>query len=994
MRLILKGFKLNAVLILQTLGEDAMHRIIYSLIIFSLSFLTSPVFSDEEDYSRGGIEEITVTAEKRTSTVSDTSMSISAFDSSLIEDLGMQNANDLMDQLPATTRDQFDVRIRGVGRNFRLLGGDPGVATYYNGVFSPDFGIAAGENYLFDVERIEVLRGPQGTLYGRNSIGGAINYITNKPTFEPEGLVRVLIGSDGRHQNYLMLSGPVSDSLAYRFTAMNAQTDPIQDGLGGQDINETDDENLSLSFTWNIQDDLTLDFRGNDRSLNQPNSAPVLLDQGWGPNRGTHSENQMVYGIKQVSSTYADATAFTHPVTGEVRYGAPLIPGVDRNSSPLHHYNPQYGADSSDRTVGRFGARVNMEDCDSAKHPYDNNNCNHVMFEHEGIQSTLTWDASDTVQVKYIYGFVDFDYTYNADYDLSNSTLSTRRQTVLEDVHMATHEVIVNWQLMDDIEVTSGIFIMDESRKQDLSYDTNNPSIINPSNYGLLDVPVGFLGGLSITQIIGSSGTNPHVQHKSAPMNDVITGRWQGSPEGRAFEYSNAIDNNSTAIFTQGTWTISDEYALTFGVRYAEDKKKALEMSSGYAEQSINFAATWMPGILAGAGILGPFLEASGLAPNSGQTILSMTNLMRGSATYTGAAGVAANGSNIAPVCSLTDTSCLTPLALNQGFPYSYTRTISDEDEWSDTNFRINLDYTPNDDQLWYFSMTTGYRAGGYVLAAPGGRGELRDEYGFPLGGADLKLNTYDKETIDAFEIGYKGLHLDETLQVFASIYHYDYDGYQDRITQFNAEQGWATDRVTNADGITNSGFETDIIYTASDRLTLSGNYSYTTTEYGEDYLIANIDDPSLPTQIWGDFTQVDTVDYVAVGSDADLFTFNLKGNQLKGIPEHKFTIRATYEMESRLGPLWLNLSHSYTGEFSTSGIERDYDRVPSREVTNISASWFSEDGDKSVRVFVDNLMNNKDVYAFSTSEITRDFQKYGYALPERSYGIDMRYNF
>ena len=123
------------------------------------------VFADEEEEKdRGGIEEITVTAEKRTSTVSDTSMSITAFDASLIEDLGMQGANDLMDQLPATTRDAYDVRIRGVGRNFRALGGDPGVATYYNGIYSPDFGIAAGESYLYDVERIEVLRGPQGTL--------------------------------------------------------------------------------------------------------------------------------------------------------------------------------------------------------------------------------------------------------------------------------------------------------------------------------------------------------------------------------------------------------------------------------------------------------------------------------------------------------------------------------------------------------------------------------------------------------------------------------------------------------------------------------------------------------------------------------------------------------------------------------------------------------------------------------------------------------------
>ena len=118
----------------------------------------------------------------------------------------MQGANDLMDQLPATTRDAYDVRIRGVGRNFRALGGDPGVATYYNGIYSPDFGIAAGENYLYDVERIEVLRGPQGTLYGRNSIGGAIKF-TKQPTFEAEGEVRAVLGDYGTEQYYFMSSG-------------------------------------------------------------------------------------------------------------------------------------------------------------------------------------------------------------------------------------------------------------------------------------------------------------------------------------------------------------------------------------------------------------------------------------------------------------------------------------------------------------------------------------------------------------------------------------------------------------------------------------------------------------------------------------------------------------------------------------------------------------------------------------------------------------------
>ena len=61
----------------------------------------------------------------------------------------------------------------------------------------------------------------------------------------------------------------------------------------------------------------------------------------------------------------------------------------------------------------------------------------------------------------------------------------------------------------------------------------------------------------------------------------------------------------------------------------------------------------------------------------------------------------------ITPTCEYTATDCAAPLRLGQGIPYSYTRKIGATDTWSDTNFRINLDYEPNDYQLWYFSVTT-----------------------------------------------------------------------------------------------------------------------------------------------------------------------------------------------------------------------------------------------------------------------------------------------
>ena len=120
--------------------------------------------------------------------------------------------------------------------------------------------------------------------------------------------------------------------------------------------------------------------------------------------------------------------------------------------------------------------------------------------------------------------------------------------------------------------------------------------------------------------------------------------------------------------------------------------------------------------------------------------------------------------------------------------------------------------------------MTTGYRSGGYALGVSGQRDDARDEYGVPTGTGQALVD-YDQEEVSAVEFGYKGLHLDDTLQIFASIYHYDYDGYQDQLEQFDPIRGAGAEFVSNANGITNQGFEIEMNYAASDRLTLAGNF-------------------------------------------------------------------------------------------------------------------------------------------------------------------------
>jgi len=110
-----------------------------------LAVLAGPapaVLAQDESSGRRQIEEVLVTAERRESTVQHTAISVTAFTADFIEEFGLRNQEDLQNYTPATTIQPYDIAIRGVGRNFRTLGGDPGVSTYLNNIYSEDFGIA------------------------------------------------------------------------------------------------------------------------------------------------------------------------------------------------------------------------------------------------------------------------------------------------------------------------------------------------------------------------------------------------------------------------------------------------------------------------------------------------------------------------------------------------------------------------------------------------------------------------------------------------------------------------------------------------------------------------------------------------------------------------------------------------------------------------------------------------------------------------------------
>ena len=213
-------------------------------IISALGFTL--VISVAVNAASGGrqIEEVVVTAERQKASVQDTSISITAFTSEMLEDFGIRDQTDLQNFIPATVILPYDAAIRGVGRNFRNLGGDPGISTYMNGVYSEDLYTATIGSF-WDIERIEILRGPQGTLYGRNAVGGAMNFIYKRPSQEFDYKFKAMTGNFDATELYGMGDCSLMEAeLSGRFDFCNRESDGYIDEFGGgDDLDSRGEEN-------------------------------------------------------------------------------------------------------------------------------------------------------------------------------------------------------------------------------------------------------------------------------------------------------------------------------------------------------------------------------------------------------------------------------------------------------------------------------------------------------------------------------------------------------------------------------------------------------------------------------------------------------------------------------------------------------------------------------------------------------------------------------
>ena len=875
--------------------------------------------------------------------------------------------------IPATTIQPYDSAIRGVGRNFRNLGGDPGVATYMNGIYSEDLYTATIGSF-WDIDRIEVLRGPQGTLYGRNAVGGAMNFLYKKPTDELEFAAKGIAGSYGTQDFYGMVSGPlIAEILNGRLTFSSREHDGWVEEKGfGEDLDSGDEENVSLSLEWQVNDSMTVNLRSNlakvDRVmggadggglivLNGENSAPG----GDGLRNYTRLNNALrvvdaTNTTNPLASTFIDPTQpvlnYTNPTTGDLITAQYVRPGVDTG---FYRANMAQGAtDANGQPLNPSSCVItDRENIDGNDLCAYTNGLNREQFDQQGNQLEFTYDIRDGLTFKYLFGYSELLYERTTDDDNTANTTRDNQYYVNHEAEYASHEFQLFWDVGDALTFTSGIFFYNAAidQRYDFYSSVGQTQYTDPA-FALDTIlatvaPGAVLGDPALTFLTGTTtpvslasakaaGIDAPIGTATVTAGPYLGGSTLGSVEhGPATIGTERLVNNQTkrdafAAYTQGVWDINELFTLTAGIRYARDEVKGEEVLARYAEN-------------------GDILAAVGLD-------LATANIVRGAISPT----------------TLQPTGVVEPWLNGVPITFGLYRQLERED--SKVTWRVNLDYNISDDTMMYANVTTGYRSGGFNLAF------------------FSQTPAYEPEELIAYEVGYKTQMLNNTLQLNGSIYRYNYDSIHTRTeeacppvaTEQSLQSACAvvasTTSVQAAPGAVINGLEVEVLWLPTDELTVGGNFSYTDTEYTESFFVVDGTDPTTPGVLYTDLTNPDRVR-------------DIKGRSLPQVPKTKGSLYGVYALDfDDAGKVDLMMTYSYIDDVYFSAFESALDLAPAYDRIDLRATWTSASDEWTVSGFVNNVQNDIGIRQILASGAEDGYKRTAQVTEPRVYGVEVSY--
>lgn len=320
------------------------------------------------DVSASVIEKIEVTAQKRIQPLQSVGIAVTALSGDQMDALGLENAQQVTAMAPGVTTIQpngpssFFVSIRGVGQNdFSGDHQESPVAIYLDEAY---ISAASGAGFqLFDMERAEILRGPQGTLFGRNATGGLVHYITKKPTSDPEGYVDLTLGAYNQRKIEGAVGGGLTDDISARLSFVKNKHDGYIDNRIGTDLNNGNDWGLRGQLLIENFEDIEwlLSVRAGEQDIN--------------------------------SGFFEHSTARQNPVTGLGEH----FDGLDFQGT-------------GDSLVPSY------QDTDNDVHAGAYNVIGHNKLETFGATSNLTWDLGEyDVTVITDYSTLEKDYLEDSD---------------------------------------------------------------------------------------------------------------------------------------------------------------------------------------------------------------------------------------------------------------------------------------------------------------------------------------------------------------------------------------------------------------------------------------------------------------------------------------------------------------------------------------------------------------------------------------------------
>lgn len=282
---------------------------ILQVLLASAATLSVPSISYAEDAPTTGptgaaaveqIEELVVTARRRAENIQDVPISIQAISGATLEKKGTIDLQSLIDQTPGLNATggnprNFSVTIRGIGFAPTAADGlDNAIGVYFDGVYQSRPGQVLQD--LVDVSSFEVLRGPQGTLFGRNAAAGALNVTFNKPSFVPSQSVELSYGRYNFAQGKLILNGPISDNVAFRTAVFATHADPwldtpfrptfkrAADAAGIYAPTATDEDKTAGTWRWGVRQQFLI--KAGDAQINISGDLSVVRDSSAGYSSG------------------------------------------------------------------------------------------------------------------------------------------------------------------------------------------------------------------------------------------------------------------------------------------------------------------------------------------------------------------------------------------------------------------------------------------------------------------------------------------------------------------------------------------------------------------------------------------------------------------------------------------------------------------------------------------------------------------------------------